>query len=203
MDELKRCPFCGGKMSIIENLGRLAREKQMFHPVCNNVDCGLYSGLKWYGTKEEAIAACNNRADGWIPVSERLPKRNKKVIIDTIYGTKEAVLKHYPAEKLLRRCKQMNTEQETIERFEQVLRDGDTIYLYPVDCELALAALRAQQERENPKPCNYCRLGIKAISMKFPTTHEYGGTRWTESVREPKFCPMCGRKLDHEPKEGK
>lgn len=68
--------------------------------------------------------------------------------------------------------------------------------------EIALEALREKAERENQKPCEYCQTGIKTISMKFnkPQT-EYGKPWWTESVRDPKFCPMCGRKL--EPKEAR
>lgn len=53
------------------------------------------------------------------------------------------------------------------------------------------------------KPCKYCEFGIKAVTLQMPTTAMLGGTWWRESVREPKFCPICGRPLTGEAAEDK
>jgi hypothetical protein len=77
--------------------------------------------------------------------------------------------------------------------------------------KIDIAALRAQQEKENPKLCEYCR------ADSFPKLLIEGGEQsiWfnadTGKFRESTFygdgdmdwahCPMCGRKL--EPKEAR
>jgi hypothetical protein len=71
-----------------------------------------------------------------------------------------------------------------------VIYDGNNDMPY---CDLVWQALKEKRDRD--KRCDHCRLGIKTIGMQFPTTHEYGGTWWTKTVRIPKFCPMCGREL--------
>ena len=51
----------------------------------------------------------------------------------------------------------MNTEQAIIE-FENIIKMADETGVEPPpEIEAALSALRAQQEQENPQPCEYCR----------------------------------------------
>jgi hypothetical protein len=90
-----------------------------------------------------------------------------------------------------------------------------------VDCKCLLydhilAALREKQERENPKPCDYCDsnaheyvyvseameprifFDVSGPNIRFFDEQFEGGFCDMFKIR---FCPMCGRKLDHEPKE--
>ncbi|RNC62775.1 MAG: hypothetical protein AWM53_01994 [Candidatus Dichloromethanomonas elyunquensis] len=77
MSELKTCPFCGNEhVTITQNYG-------YWHigcPQCqtafeNDGTCGRNKD------KEKTIAAWNRRANGWIPVSERLPESGKHVFL--------------------------------------------------------------------------------------------------------------------------
>jgi hypothetical protein len=102
----------------------------------------------------------------------------------------------------------VNTEQ-AIGWFESGMWPQDITTTMAVG--MALAALRAQQEKENPKLCEYCR------ADSFPKLLIEGGEQsiWfnadTGKFRESTFygdgdmdwahCPMCGRKL--EPKEAR
>ncbi|MEA5085084.1 MAG: Lar family restriction alleviation protein [Lachnospiraceae bacterium] len=74
MSELKSCPFCGGKAS--ENLLTEITKYDLYTVSCENNNCGVHPhtvGL----TYEEAVTKWNNRASGWIPVSDRLPDKGK------------------------------------------------------------------------------------------------------------------------------
>ena len=51
MEELKKCPFCGGE-AILEGT-------YMFDVICTK--CGVRTS--WYKTKEEAIEAWNRRVE--------------------------------------------------------------------------------------------------------------------------------------------
>lgn len=57
--KLRRCPFCGGKMTIIAADKRKQDVVQLYHPICTECDCML----SFFDTLEEAIEACNRRAD--------------------------------------------------------------------------------------------------------------------------------------------
>ena len=57
--KLLSCPFCGGKMSIIIADTREQDDFQLYHPICTECDCML----SYYDTLEEAIEACNRRAN--------------------------------------------------------------------------------------------------------------------------------------------
>lgn len=47
--------------------------------------------------------------------------------------------------------------------------------------------------REKQEPCGYCKSGIVSF-VYHPTSIDYG-------IQSPaRYCPMCGRKLDNEPK---
>lgn len=57
MDELKPCPFCGGKAKI--------RSEKYWQPnVRRNVICtNCFANTGWYKTEDEAIEAWNRRAE--------------------------------------------------------------------------------------------------------------------------------------------
>ena len=57
--KLKPCPFCGGKMAIIGADKREQDVVQLYHPFCTECDCML----SYYDTFEEAVEACNRRAN--------------------------------------------------------------------------------------------------------------------------------------------
>lgn len=86
MEKLKPCPFCGGEAYIAEYEPRLLRPVRN-HPYsvwCNECELAFgwdcdYGGI--FDTKEEAVKAWNSRADGWIPVKERLPKAGVEVLV--------------------------------------------------------------------------------------------------------------------------
>mgnify|MGYP001013393772 CR=1 FL=1 len=69
MDELKRCPFCGGTFIKAEWYG----EPQA---ICDT--CHICITLESDGNLFEAI---NRRADGWVSVEKRLPDEYKEVEI--------------------------------------------------------------------------------------------------------------------------
>jgi Lar family restriction alleviation protein len=57
MEELRKCPFCGGEVGI----GRIQAGKE----VCYRVSCKECSGSgAWFHTVAEAIAAWNRRVEG-------------------------------------------------------------------------------------------------------------------------------------------
>lgn len=65
---LKPCPFCGGDEILM-----LESDRSDYVPFCSH--CGAeIDGCK-YG--DEAIAAWNRRADGWISVEDRLPSEEE------------------------------------------------------------------------------------------------------------------------------
>jgi Lar family restriction alleviation protein len=75
--ELKPCPFCGSKkVKLIESL------------VAKSVSCYDCGGSGAYNVdKLKAIKAWNTRADGWISVEDRLPKKNTLVLaINSLEG---------------------------------------------------------------------------------------------------------------------
>ena len=66
MIELKPCPFCGGKAIFLEDDdGRV-----LPWLICSGCSCET----DCYDTIEEAIAAWNRRASGWISVKDRMPE---------------------------------------------------------------------------------------------------------------------------------
>ncbi len=82
--ELKPCPFCGGEAQIVggpEDWSPTFNDPDSggdpIAVVCKNCNCGLYC----FEDYEEAIAAWNRRADGWIPVEERLPEKDTLVLL--------------------------------------------------------------------------------------------------------------------------
>ena len=74
MSELKPCPFCGGHAMA-------QKEWHGQHGSVHWVHCiGCFNQTRRYVStidsdpEDKAIAAWNNRSDGWIPCSERLPE---------------------------------------------------------------------------------------------------------------------------------
>ena len=87
------------------------------------------------------------------------------------------------------------TNEEAIFDLEQFsfspIGDGD---LHRESVELALSALREQAERD--KGCEYCKQVIATVKMDFETDSILGENKWFSSTRRPKYCPMCGRRLE-------
>ena len=62
-EELKPCPFCGGKAHIFENDYGECNFEIYYTIGCKTDDCFLYMGAdNFYDTKELAIEAWNKRA---------------------------------------------------------------------------------------------------------------------------------------------
>jgi Lar family restriction alleviation protein len=81
MTDLKPCPFCGGEKVEIKG----AYVRHAFIECCK---CGI--AMVAGESKAEAIAAWNRRADGWIPVTERLPEEDNEEYL-TCYATKDGI----------------------------------------------------------------------------------------------------------------
>lgn len=63
MEELKKCPFCGGKAELVTN-GEKSTSKYFFvDVVCQNMVCRGNSSCLESRTKKQAIAAWNMRAE--------------------------------------------------------------------------------------------------------------------------------------------
>lgn len=85
MEELKKCPFCGGeaKLTIATD------EYEHYSWYCVSCDCG--AAMESEATTEDlkvtdigmkkVVAAWNRRADGWIAVSERLPEAGDGIVL--------------------------------------------------------------------------------------------------------------------------
>lgn len=74
MQELKRCPFCGGESVLLNSSREIPEESVVFWVYCKN--CSATSMT--YDKREEAIECWNTRTPGWIPVEERLPKESEE-----------------------------------------------------------------------------------------------------------------------------
>jgi len=59
MEELKRCPFCGGKAII-----KKARGYTGYYVACGNALCFVLSVTRMEDSKDAAIAAWNRREGG-------------------------------------------------------------------------------------------------------------------------------------------
>lgn len=74
MLELKSCPHCNGNGRIVSVSGF---KSDRYRVVCE--ECG--ASTRECETKQEAVSAWNMRADGWIPVGERLPESGVHVLV--------------------------------------------------------------------------------------------------------------------------
>lgn len=107
-NKLRGCPFCGKSVAYIADCHELQDCKNFeacegegyVSVVCNfnKGGCGASSG--YFRTTEEAIFAWNRRADGWIPVSERMPEEYTMVLVwegDYAFRAERAEGKWYEA----------------------------------------------------------------------------------------------------------
>ena len=72
MTDLKLCPFCGDTYAVI-----YTTLEDGYCAEC--LEC--HAKTDWFSTKAEAITAWNRRADGWIPVTERLPEEHEVTLV--------------------------------------------------------------------------------------------------------------------------
>lgn len=75
-DKLLSCPFCGEE----PRQSRVGVKHIVFCLSCSTQTPSFYE-------EEEAIAAWNRRAAGWIPVEERLPEKGECLVVSdgTVY----------------------------------------------------------------------------------------------------------------------
>lgn len=83
MSELKPCPFCGGEVSVaIVGYGLSANWLVTRGVGGKSCGCRVFMESEQFDKdneesdfiKDDLVAAWNNRSDGWIPCSERLPE---------------------------------------------------------------------------------------------------------------------------------
>ena len=88
MDDLKKCPFCGGE-------ARYTYEMPYNYIVCMKCYAAspmINNAYKQRDGKEEAIKAWNRRADdGWIRVEDRLPDKPMRCFVYTKRGGRNGV----------------------------------------------------------------------------------------------------------------
>jgi hypothetical protein len=85
--ELIPCPFCGGVNVELHCLNFVASLYQLHHACLN-----IFHGITITGTKEEVISKWNTRSDRWIPVTERVPEDERKVLACNSCGIATACL---------------------------------------------------------------------------------------------------------------
>jgi Lar family restriction alleviation protein len=76
------CPFCGGEAKLDINDDHT--NKVFIY--CKT--CGISTDTYLPSGKQEAIAAWNRRAGGWIPIKERLPDPGKNVLATDGYSVR-------------------------------------------------------------------------------------------------------------------
>lgn len=86
MEELRECPFCGGKAQQ-----SYAGAKHII--ICPN--CVKLPADGGYIDSKDAVTAWNTRLDNWISVEERLPETNEDVLVVVDYGGKSGVITGY------------------------------------------------------------------------------------------------------------
>ena len=80
MSELKPCPFCGGEAdSPVATAFTRDGTGYEFYVQCDK--CCAKADF-FYNTPDEATAAWNRRASGWVSVEERLPEIGMPVLVD-------------------------------------------------------------------------------------------------------------------------
>lgn len=93
-DGLFCCPFCGGEAELFmqEDWGGdsypTSKCTNYYELACMSTSCPGASELS-FSTAEEAIAAWNRRASGWIACAERMPKRGALLLFCADRGVYE------------------------------------------------------------------------------------------------------------------
>jgi Lar family restriction alleviation protein len=72
--ELKPCPFCGSD-------GKYGMVSGKHYAACINQNCNVVVNTPYKDSMTEAIAAWNQRADGWISVDDEKPAYEQRVIV--------------------------------------------------------------------------------------------------------------------------
>ncbi len=85
-EKLLPCPFCGEEAEIksfpvFTNLRPYSPETADKKYYVQRKGCATQCGALEYDTPEEAMAAWNRRAAGWIPTVERLPEENVDCLV--------------------------------------------------------------------------------------------------------------------------
>ena len=97
----------------------------------------------------------------------------------------------------------MTDREKAIRYFQQSVDSAPIVRLSAIKehvdaCETALAALRAEEERE--KGCEYCTVNKELAETLQVDTLCAAFTKHTSEMkclcRPLRYCPMCGRKLD-------
>ena len=52
--KLKPCPFCGARAVVAET-----KYPRRYHPYCENADCIMAGGARWFKKMDEAVKAWN------------------------------------------------------------------------------------------------------------------------------------------------
>ena len=61
-EELKPCPFCGGKANVLNSIELGCGFDNCFDIECGTKGCFLEFGCEWFDTKEDVIKKWNKRA---------------------------------------------------------------------------------------------------------------------------------------------
>lgn len=77
--DLLPCPFCA-KVEALK-MQTVPSNPSEYRVLCDTAYGGCGASIPWnYTTAEEAAKAWNTRASGWIPCSERMPKKDGKYL---------------------------------------------------------------------------------------------------------------------------
>ncbi len=96
MKELRPCPFCGGKAVLFRiepHTHQIAKMPDYEGGVF--IECSKCGVFIIGESRKETVDKWNSRANGWIPVSERLPEEDGKYLCCTKLGSR-IMANYYP-----------------------------------------------------------------------------------------------------------